>query len=308
MIMLKKLLISVTLLLLSCESNISSSNFEQSNIIKDSFNASYKDNNDWYEKLSPNLKEYYAEAKGKQGEDLLNSLHKIVNQAEVIDYGNATSYLYTVVDNVQNGSKKGIREAYSNIIVEGDGPSGHKYKEIGDANGDGKKGDAINCEHTWPQSFFNKEGAMRSDLHHLFPTLSTPNSKRGSFGFGLASEGKVTYSTSSGSKLVLLSDSSYIFEPSNIQKGNSARALLYFYLRYYDKNIRSSEYNAKSFFIDRLPMFENWIQNDSVDQQEVFRNESIFKLQKNRNPFIDIPNLISIIGIKTFSDIEKSLK
>jgi deoxyribonuclease-1 len=306
--MLKKIFTSISLLLLvSCQADISSSTFEQSVLVQNNINSSSKDSNNWYEKLSPNLKEYYSEANGKQGEELFKSLHKIINQAEVLDYENATSYLYTVVDNVTNGSKKGIRAAYSNIVVEGDGPSGHKYKEIGDANGDGKKGDAINCEHTWPQSFFNKEGAMRSDLHHLFPTLSTPNSKRGSYAFGLASEGKVTYSTSSGSKLISLSDHSYVFEPSNIQKGNSARALLYFYLRYYNKNIRSSEYNYKTFFINRLSMFENWTQLDSIDEQEKFRNDSVFKRQKNRNPFIDIPNLVSIIGTKTFIDIENNL-
>ncbi|MFN8576296.1 MAG: endonuclease [Candidatus Sericytochromatia bacterium] len=192
--MLKKLFISLTLVLLSsCQNNISVIP-EQDVLIQ-----SNKNTNDWYEKLSPNLKDYYSEAKNKQGEDLFNSLHNIVNKAEILEYSSATSYLYTVVDNVKSENKKGIRDAYSNIIIEGDGSSGHKYKEIGDENKDGKKGDSINCEHTWPQSFFNKEGAMRSDLHHLFPTLSTPNSKRGSFPFGLESEGKVTYSTSSGS-------------------------------------------------------------------------------------------------------------
>lgn len=304
--MLKKIILTLSFALLaSCQSDY---NVLDSNQLTSAQNISGVSANsaDWFDSLKPELQSYYSEAKGKQGLELFQALHKIVDKAEVVDYGNATSYLYTVVDYVQDGSKKGIRDAYSNIIVQGDGPSGHKYKEIGDANGDGKKGDAINCEHTWPQSFFNKEGAMRSDLHHLFPTLSTPNSKRGSFGFGMATEGKVTYSTSSGSKLIALPDSTYVFEPSNIQKGNSARALLYFYLRYYDKNIRNSEYNAKTFFTDRLPMFENWVSLDSIDEQEKNRNESIFKIQKNRNPFIDIPNLLSLIGTKQFIDLEKS--
>ncbi|RYE21249.1 MAG: hypothetical protein EOP45_09840, partial [Sphingobacteriaceae bacterium] len=237
----KKFTIYLSLALLtSCQSDLGTTQFDQSVLIQNTATSQSKANDDWFEKLSPELQNYYAEAKGKQGLELVKALHNKINQAEVIDYGDATAYLYTVVDYVNQGNIKGIREAYSNIVVQGDGPSGHKYKEIGDANGDGKKGDAINCEHTWPQSFFNKEGAMRSDLHHLFPTLSTPNSKRGSFPFGLASEGKVTYSTSSGSKLISLSDSTSVFEPSNIQKGNTARAFLYFYLRYYDKSIRNS--------------------------------------------------------------------
>lgn len=307
--MFKKITIYLSLVLLtSCQFNTSTSKINQVELLSNTTNIQSKDSSDWHSLLSSELQNYYADAKGKQGLDLLKALHNIVNQAEVLDYGDATSYLYTVVDYVQQGQIKGIREGYSNLIVQGDGPSGHKYKEIGDANGDGKKGDAINCEHTWPQSFFNKEGEMRTDMHHLFPTLSTPNSKRGSFPFGMASEGKVTYSTTSGSKLIGLADHSYVFEVSNIQKGNTARAFMYFYLRYYDKNIRSNDYISQSFFVSRLPVIDKWLLVDPVDQQEKNRNEAIFKRQKNRNPFIDIPNLSALIGIDQYLAIEKTFK
>ena len=53
-------------------------------------------------------------------------------------------------------------------------------------------------------------------------------------------------------------------------------------------------------------MFEKWLELDPVDNQEQYRNESIYKRQLNRNPFIDIPNLASIIGEQQFIDIEKS--
>lgn len=304
--MIKKISIFFSLItLVSCSFQSNDPGFVIDNLKQNQVNSQSNASN-WYNSLSPELKSYYLNAKDKQGSELLQALNSIVNKAEIIDYGEATSYIYTVVDNVSIGQKKGIKDAYSNIIIEGDGPSGHKYKEIGDENGDGKKGDSINCEHTWPQSFFNKEGAMRSDLHHLFPTLSTTNSKRGSFAFGLSSEGKVVYSTKSGSKLISLANSNYVFEVSNPQKGDTARALLYFYLRYYNKDIRNSEYDSKSFFINRLPMFENWIKSDPVDLQEKRRNEVIFNKQKNRNPFIDIPDLINIIGLNQFREIEET--
>lgn len=260
---------------------------------------------DWYQKLSPELQRYYAPAQGKQGRELFLALSRIVSQAQVLDYLEATTYLYTVAEHVQQGNTSYIRDAYSNILVAGDGPSGHKYKEIGDANGDGKKGDAINCEHTWPQSFFNKQGAMRTDLHHLYATLSTPNSQRGSLPLGLASEGRVTYSTASGSRLVARPNRVPVFEPSNPQKGNSARALFYFYLRYHNQSIRNAEYQAHDFFLSRLSQFEAWMQLDPIDQQEQNRNQLIAQRQGNRNPFVDIPGLLELIGLDTLSQIEQ---
>ena len=44
----------------------------------------------------------------------------------------------------------------------------------------------LNCEHTWPQSRFNRKfskGIQKSDLHHLFPTESKANGIRGNSPF-----------------------------------------------------------------------------------------------------------------------------
>jgi len=261
---------------------------------------------DWFQQLSPELQVYYAPARGKTGLKLLNTLSQLSQQAQVLDYGDATAFLYQVAENIPQGKYSAVRAAYTNILIIGDGPSGHKYKEQGDANGDGKKGDAINCEHTWPQSFFNKQGAMRSDLHHLFPTLSTPNSQRGQHAFGMAHSGQITYATQSGSRLASVGNGRSIFEPDNLQKGNTARAIMYFYLRYHTENIRSNDYRS-DFFIPRLTMFKTWIDQDPVDAYESKRNHSIAQKQGNRNPFIDIPQLIDLIGIETFTRLESNL-
>ncbi|MDE5808482.1 MAG: endonuclease, partial [Muribaculaceae bacterium] len=44
-----------------------------------------------------------------------------------------------------------------------------------------------------------------------------------------------------------------------------------------------------------LEMLTRWAKNDPVDTKEITRNEEIFKIQKNRNPFIDYPDLIDYI-------------
>lgn len=273
--------------------------------------------NDWYSQLPPALQSYYAEARGKTGKDLLQALHVIISRNHnALDYGAARAYMYGIADNFKVNNQTGVVDVYSDLFIPGSTGNGNDYRERGDENRDGTSGDFINCEHTWPQSFFNKQLPMVSDMHHLFPTLSKPNGMRGHHPFGMASEGRVTYSTVSGSKLIVRSDrvaapksiaepgdlnpfmnADAVFEPGNQQKGNTARAMLYFYTRYYDKGIRSGDYEAQGFWSSRVPMFKQWAEQvDPVDERERTRHELVAQKQGNRNPFIDIPNLASIIG------------
>ncbi|NBO23306.1 hypothetical protein EBU94_08220 [bacterium] len=39
-----------------------------------------------------------------------------------------------------------------------------------------------------------------------------------------------------------------------------------------------------------------WHEEDPVDQDEVVRNEEIFKIQHSRNPFIDYPQTVKMIS------------
>lgn len=262
----------------------------------------------WYSRLDPALQTYYAPVKDLQGRAFVEGLSQLIDHAQSLGYGDATTFLYTEADRRQIGNVSQIHAAYSNVWITGDGPSGHKYKEEGDANRDGKNGDSINCEHTWPQGFFDKQEPMRSDMHHLVPTLITPNTRRSHYPLdNQPADGQLSYSTGSGSQLFKTSQSAtgYVFEPGNDQKGNSARAMLYFYLRYYRQNIRQNDYRP-DFFLPRLNTYRQWMLQDGVDAIEAERHEKIARKQGNRNPFIDIPELIDLIGIATLRQMENS--
>ncbi|PIQ25000.1 hypothetical protein COW36_16230 [bacterium (Candidatus Blackallbacteria) CG17_big_fil_post_rev_8_21_14_2_50_48_46] len=272
---------------------------------------------DWFAQLSPQLQSYYAEARGKTGAELFQALHTIISRnTTALGYGEARAYMYGTADNFANGNQSGVVGVYSNLFILGRGGNGNDYREQGDLNKDGTAGDFVNCEHTWPQSFFSKQLPMVSDMHHLFPTLSKPNGMRGHHPFGMSNEGKIVYSTSAGSKLIVRSNrlsassapetdksitpfggADAVFEPTNTQKGNTARAMMYFWLRYNDRNIRGGDFDARNFWNNRLGMFKEWSEQiDPIDERERVRHELIFKKQGNRNPFIDIPNLASLIG------------
>lgn len=152
----------------------------------------------------------------------------------------------------------------------------------------------FNTEHTFPQSFFNSNDPMVSDLYHLYPTLDAPNSCRSNYDFN-----KVFTITSpscnvGGSKLGTDSTSEIVYEPRDKHKGNVARSLFYFSVKY--NNISPGGYmDTKQ--ENRLRL---WNYFDTVDVNENLRNNRIAVYEHVRNPFIDHPELIDRI-VSTFS-------
>ncbi len=333
-------MLTASLFVFSCTN--SSSNFAVDNQITSSeISSKSKDASDWYSKLSPELQSYYADAKGKTGSDLFEALNKIISANNKIQgYQDSKSFMYATADNQTVNSKTGLFDAYSYVFLPGSGGNGNDYKEKADDNKDGVSGDFVNCEHTWPQSFFGKQMPMVADIHHLQSTLSIPNNRRSHFPLGNVT-GDVVYSTSGGSKLSLgkgnkaefvkmintlsqkenqsknsanatnlkedlskfaaANSMSATFEPGDQQKGNTARAMLYFYTRYSTSNIRSGEYSKEEFWSSKVSTFINWSeQKDRPDEQEIKRNDIVFKKQGNRNPFIDVPEFSSLIGESVF--------
>ncbi len=149
----------------------------------------------------------------------------------------------------------------------------------------------INIEHTWPRSRFgerkgnSKYRTMEADLHHLYPTDSRTNSTRGNYKFTQFK------SNVSGLKNCPFSKRGYVssigedgFEPPENHKGNVARALFYFAVRY---DLRISEH--EEFFL------RQWNLIDPVDQEEIDRNNMVEAIQGNRNPFVDDSQLVDLI-------------
>lgn len=144
----------------------------------------------------------------------------------------------------------------------------------------------INTEHTWPQSRFggHDRGYQKADLHHLFPTDSQANSTRGNFNFGEVAQ-DTKHVNCVASRFGRATDGTQnIFEPPDNHKGNVARALFYFAVRY-QMHINPSE----------EAYLRKWSKEDPIDEDEMARNQAIFEVQGNRNPFIDVPGLEDLI-------------
>lgn len=148
-------------------------------------------------------------------------------------------------------------------------------------------GSILNTEHTWPQSKFSSrfpKEMQKSDLHHLFPTDSEMNNHRANLHFGevvsMKSEQKCPQN-----KLGDNAEGDLVFEVPNSQKGNTARAIFYFATRYQMKVDSTEEATLRK-----------WHTQDPVDAEEYSQNVLIDKLQGNRNPFIDFPDLVDRIN------------
>lgn len=143
----------------------------------------------------------------------------------------------------------------------------------------------LNCEHTWPQSKFTgyQSSYQKADLHHLFPTDSKANSSRGNYDFGEVLNGKDPAPNCDESQVSR--SGKRVFQPSVNHRGNVARAMFYFAVRY---NARINS--------DMERILRKWDLEDPIDQAEKDRNDGVYGVQKNRNPFIDYPGLVEFIS------------
>jgi|GEM_PF-2392917 len=142
--------------------------------------------------------------------------------------------------------------------------------------------DGMNTEHTWPQSQGAGTEPARADIHHLFPTDSRANSSRGSYPFGVVVNVNDYYGES---KRGTDEYGTTVFEPRDQQKGDTARAIFYFSIRY-QMSISSHQEAA----------LKQWNRDDPPSEYEKARNEAIYDYQNNYNPFVMRPDFVEMIA------------
>jgi endonuclease I len=227
---------------------------------------------------------YYSSINWDQtGATLKTALSTLINPHTDVGYSGLWN-VYKTSDVDANGK---IWDVYSNYrFTIGTGQCG-TYKV---------EGDCYNREHTIPQSIFSEAAPMVSDAHHIYPTDGKVNGMRSNFPHGKVAS--ATYTSGNGSKLgssdTSTGYSGTVFEPVDEYKGDFARTYFYFVTCYQSK---IPSYSYDSFSADTYPSLATWAKNlylqwaasDPVSQKEIDRNEAIYQIQKNRNPFIDFP-------------------
>ena len=136
----------------------------------------------------------------------------------------------------------------------------------------------VNTEHTWPQSQGADYDPAQCDLHHLYPADAVANGIRSSLPFGEVSN--VDWSEG-GSKKGKNSRGENVFEPRPDHRGNVARSMLYFGVRY-----------GYPLTTDQLGLFRTWNTEDPVTALELWRDKAIQAHQNNSNPFVVCNGLV----------------
>lgn len=230
---------------------------------------------------------YYSSAKGQKGKSLKTALYQKIASHTALSY-KALWEAYKKTDVRADGK---IWDMYSNVTnyVPGGSAQGANYKG---------EGDSYNREHSFPKSWFNDATPMYTDLFHLYPTDGYVNNRRSNYPFG-ETNGE-TYTSANGfSKLGTCTVPGYkgiVFEPNDEYKGDFARTYFYMATAYEDKiagwhsdMLAGNAYPAYKEWV--ITMLLRWAQEDPVSKKEIDRNDAVYKIQGNRNPYIDYPGL-----------------
>ena len=214
------------------------------------------------------------------GDELRPRLHDVISKGhKSVGYDEARRQIFGKISLQQDGKDYYVKDVYCEKNYSNrDNPE----LRLG-PNSYPADGKLINTEHTWPQSKFTTKypgGMQKSDIHHLFPSDSKMNSFRGNLNFGEVAHADSPLNCPNGALGVAAGSGETIFEPPQSHRGNIARALFYFAVRY-ETDIDAQEEK----------FLRQWNNDDPVDAEEINRNNMVEKIQGNRNPFIDEPQL-----------------
>ena len=233
---------------------------------------------------------YYASIDGKKEAALKAALYSIIQPKTPYSYKTLFS-AYEKIDYVE-GSKNSsgqylVFDYYSEVK--------HYFPGGGDAPS------GMNKEHTVPQSWWSGSPGCYNDVFQVLPSDATANSSKGNYPLGVVT-GSVSYSNQR-MKTGKGSDNKMVFEPIDEYKGDFAR--IYFYVatcypdaswqNRSDVNVAMKKEAYPTLKAEFQTLLLKWNEQDPVSEWEMTRQERAYKVQGNRNPFIDYPDLANYI-------------
>lgn len=232
---------------------------------------------------------YYNTAEGKKESTLKTALYDIIKGHTDKGYDG----LYEIYKTSDNTAAGKVWDMYSTCDWTHGAKKCGSYKNVCDC---------YNREHSIPQSWFSSSKPMVSDAFHVYPTDGKVNGQRSNNPFGECNNGNTLSNKALGrsGSSTFPGFSGTVFEPVDEYKGDFARTYFYFATRYED---RISSFGGASFNGSKYPalsawtinLFLKWHRQDPVSQKEIDRNNAVYAHQKNRNPFIDHPELAEYI-------------
>jgi endonuclease I len=229
---------------------------------------------------------YYDAAEGLSGEALRQALNGIIAPHTVVP----NSSIWAAFEFTDRKADGTVWDMYSD--VPGGAPP-YVFQFVTDQCGTyAAEGDCFNREHSFPQSWYGSDAPMSTDLFHLYPADAWVNQQRGNLAYGTV--GNANWTSSNGGKRGPCNwpgCSGTVFEPIDDYKGDFARGFMYMLTRYLPLlSAWDSPMMANGEFLPWAEsMLLSWHTADPVSSKEVERNNVVYSLQGNRNPYIDRP-------------------
>lgn len=232
---------------------------------------------------------YYSSLKGKKGAELKTAIWKIIKNAKVLEYGSgdqSTWWGFYVTD------------------VTDDGYCIDRYSPRNSWQKYGRRGSSIsgmNIEHSFAQSWWGKGDCnLKKDLFNIMPCESKINSSKGNRGMGIVT--KVT-NTNGATKVGSGANGLSLWEPADEWKGDFARGYMYIVTAYEDYANKWTSEGKNSLYNNTYPtlkewaykLYIQWAKADKPNALEIKRNNDVAKIQGNRNPYVDFPNLMEYV-------------
>lgn len=230
---------------------------------------------------------YYSRLDGKKKEALKTAAHEIIRPHTVVTYNSLFPQQFPKTDvypELYNGEQRWW-EMYSDMVfLVRRGWSG------------------MNREHSFPKSWWGgDQNEAYTDLNHLYPSESAANLAKNNYPLGEVQTPKFdngvtvvgyAYPGQGGG-------ATQVFEPADEYKGDFARTYFYMATCYQDYTWKYTYMVQNGTYPTLTPwaidLLLQWARQDEVSQKEIDRNEAVYLIQGNRNPFIDFPELAEYI-------------
>ena len=231
---------------------------------------------------------YYTAANGKKKVSLKAAMHDIIQPKNLLDYGSGPGRTWSGFYITDRDAEGYVIDRYSN--------DRRQFTSTNSAVA------GMNIEHSFPKSWWG--GANNNaykDLYNLMPCESGINSSKSNYAMGRVTVVRVNNGCTKVGTGPTTNGTKQLWEPADKWKGDFARD--YFYM--------VTAYSNLTWTSNGLDMLENnewptmqqwaytlllqWARQDPVDEIERKRNDDVYSIQGNRNPFVDFPYLAEYI-------------
>lgn len=229
---------------------------------------------------------YYTSLNGKKEGELKTAIYNLVRNFTLVSSYSALPSYFQRTDTYPESRR--WWDMYSDIPLYAPSFSG------------------LNREHSFPKSWWGglTDVSAYVDLNHLYPSEAAANMAKSNYPLGEVNRSQ-SIKFQNGITTVGYpvagqgGGAGFVFEPADEYKGDFARTYFYMVTCYQDLTwkyfymMSQNTYPTLTTWAANLLM--KWHRQDPVSDKETRRNDEVYKIQNNRNPFIDYPELAELL-------------